>query len=162
MKHTPEQSDAFLAMLRTLTPFKYQDISYGNDACDSVYIDQYKIQIFMPNMANPFAEQMECEDFTYFAVSFFDFDVDVNGTYIDHQFSVVELIHFLNALEWRYEVFDSDDSKKVSLYELLVAKKNNDNVHISGEFVKPLLGLDVHSHISRFGSAFELDIERIS
>lgn len=139
MIHATEQSEAFLEMIRTLTNLEFEDTSYGNDCCDSIYNEKHKIQIFMPNVTNPFIEQMEYEDFVDFAVSFIDFDKDTNGTYIDKRFDIIELIQLLNSLEW---AFDIDGHTETTLVDMMVEDANDERIDFE-QFIKPYLQMDV-------------------
>lgn len=141
MYHTPKQSKALLELIMSLTDIKsFQDVSYSNDTCDSVCIDAYKMQIFFPNVTNPFAQPHD-EDQLHFAVSYNDPEKDINGCYLDKEFSVLELIVFLNALDNR---FDIDGHTEVSLNEMITNQKEFAQVDEMSfaEFVQPYLDME--------------------
>lgn len=139
MNHTPVQSAAFLTVISALTNLQFTDTSYSNDTSDSIYCDKYKLQIFLPNVTNPFIRDDSGEDRKEFAVSYYGFDKDDNGTYIDHEFTLLELVHYLNALEWRFNI---NGHTETNLSDMVLNSSINENINFR-EFVEPYLDMEV-------------------
>lgn len=139
--HTTAQSTALLTLINQLTGIEFEDSSYSSDACDSISSDKYKLQIFLPNVINPFIAKGD-EDFDCFAVSYNDPEKDINGTYLDKQFNLFELVYFLNTLDWR---FDIDGHTEVTLNEMITNHKEftkQDELNFE-ELVLPYMDMEV-------------------
>ena len=52
MIHTKEISERLLKMIARTTHMEWDDVSYGNDECDSIENSEYDIMIFLPNFTD--------------------------------------------------------------------------------------------------------------
>ena len=142
MLKTPKQSTAFKVLIEALTGLSFYDSSYSNDVCDSIMCDKYHLQIFLPNVENPFLSYIDLgnEDYISFAVSIFNSDVDDCPTYIVHDFTIIELVAFLNALEM---VFDIDGHTDATYYETIVNFRTACPQEIDFDLIKGYLDMEI-------------------
>ena len=66
MIHTKETSTKYFEILKKDCNIEFEDSSYGNDSCDSVYNEKHIIQIFFPNTTKE--ESSYFEDFHTFNI----------------------------------------------------------------------------------------------
>lgn len=105
MIHTPEQSKAFLTLINSLSSIKFTDCSYGNDCTDSIYNDEYKMQIFLPNVENPFDVYSSDENFAHFSISYSERETEASSdNYIAHEFDIISLLFVLRNIQNIIEV----------------------------------------------------------
>ena len=78
MIHSPELSEKNHKAIEAATGLKFDDISYKNDACDSIEAqlkDGRFMQVFLPNCEEVTEEENgNAEDFTTFAIRLYDAD----------------------------------------------------------------------------------------
>ena len=87
MIHNKVSSEKFYNEINTETGYIWEDVSWGNDACDSIFCENIDIQIFFPSEDYPgFLVVPECAE----GANHHD-GIEYN--------SIVEVIEFINNIE---------------------------------------------------------------
>ena len=86
MMHNKVSSEKFYNEINTETGYIWEDVSWGNDECDSIFCENLDMQIFFPGEDYP----------TFLIVSDCTLGSTSDGIEYD---SIVEVIEFINNIE---------------------------------------------------------------